>query len=411
MNKKYSYGLFDVGNSAYLIVTLSFIFAPYFAKEIVGDIQLGSAYWQWTSGAVGILVALTAPFIGSYADHVANGRIKVLIVSTVLTVLINALFWFSQARDSFIVYTLLIFFLSSYFFEISNASYNSLLRDSSNKKDEIGRTSGLGYALGYIGIVPFLLFILLFIIKTDQPILDLQKENFEHIRFIAILVSFWFFIFAIPMMTFFWKGEKSKTKKYASIKDIKKIIWNNKLTTTGKFLIARIFYADAVIVMQTGGGVYAVGVHGFTPKELIFVLIVGNLVAGVFAYIGGYLNDKYNSKTIIMWSIATLILAVFAIVFSPSKEFFFFSLLLVAAAIGPLQSASRTLMSRISPQNTQGKSFGLYALSSKATAFVGPLMAGTITYFVSQQAGFASISILFLVSLFMLSKLELNDKN
>ncbi|MDB9712020.1 MFS transporter [Pelagibacteraceae bacterium] len=411
MNKKYSYGLFDVGNSAYLIVTLSFIFAPYFAKEIVGDIQLGSAYWQWTSGAVGILVALTAPFIGSYADYVANGRIKVLIVSTILTVLINALFWFSQARDSFIVYTLLIFFLSSYFFEISNASYNSLLRDSSNKKDEIGRTSGLGYALGYIGIVPFLLFILLFIIKTDQPILNLQKENFEHIRFIAILVSFWFFIFAIPMMTFFWKGKKSKKKKYTSIKDIKKIIWNNKLTTTGKFLIARIFYADAVIVMQTGGGVYAVGVHGFTPKELIFVLIVGNLVAGVFAYIGGYLNDKYNSKTIIMWSIATLILAVFAIVFSPSKEFFFFSLLLVAAAIGPLQSASRTLMSRISPQNTQGKSFGLYALSSKATAFVGPLMAGTITYFVSQQAGFASISILFLVSLFMLSKLELNDKN
>ena len=411
MNKKYSYGLFDVGNSAYLIVTLSFIFAPYFAKEIVGDIQLGSAYWQWTSGAVGILVALTAPFIGSYADHVANGRIKVLIVSTVLTVLINALFWFSQARDSFIVYTLLIFFLSSYFFEISNASYNSLLRDSSNKKDEIGRTSGLGYALGYIGIVPFLLFILLFIIKTDQPILDLQKENFEHIRFIAILVSFWFFIFAIPMMTFFWKGKKSKKKKYTSIKDIKKIIWNNKLTTTGKFLIARIFYADAVIVMQTGGGVYAVGVHGFTPKELIFVLIVGNLVAGVFAYIGGYLNDKYNSKTIIMWSIATLILAVFAIVFSPSKEFFFFSLLLVAAAIGPLQSASRTLMSRISPQNTQGKSFGLYALSSKATAFVGPFMAGTITYFVSQQAGFASISILFLVSLFMLYNLELNDKN
>ena len=411
MNKKYSYGLFDVGNSAYLIVTLSFIFAPYFAKEIVGDIQLGSAYWQWTSGAVGILVALTAPFIGSYADYVANGRIKVLIVSTVLTVLINALFWFSQARDSFIVYTLLIFFLSSYFFEISNASYNSLLRDSSNKKDEIGRTSGLGYTLGYIGVVPFLLFILLFIIKTDEPILNLQKENFEHIRFTAILVSFWFFIFAIPMMTFFWKGEKSKTKKYASIKDIKKIIWNNKLTTTGKFLIARIFYADAVIVMQTGGGVYAVGVHGFTPKELIFVLIVGNLVAGVFAYIGGHLNDKYNSKTIITWSIATLILAVFAIVFSPSKEFFFFSLLLVAAAIGPLQSASRTLMSRISPQNTQGKSFGLYALSSKATAFVGPFMAGTITYHVSQQAGFASISILFLVSLFMLSKLELNDKN
>jgi len=411
VNKKYSYGLFDVGNSAYLIVTLSFIFAPYFAREIVGDVQLGSAYWQWTSGAVGILVALTAPFIGSYADHVANGRIKVLIVSTVLTVLINALFWFSQARDSFIVYTLLIFFLSSYFFEISNASYNSLLRDSSNKKDEIGRTSGLGYALGYIVIVPFLLFILLFIIKTDEPILNLQKENFEHIRFIAILVSFWFFIFAIPMMTSFWKGKKSKKKKYTSIKDIKKIIWKNKLTTTGKFLIARIFYADAVIVMQTGGGVYAVGVHGFTPKELIFVLIVGNLVAGVFAYIGGHLNDKYNSKTIITWSIATLILAVFAIVFSPSKEFFFFSLLLVAAAIGPLQSASRTLMSKISPQNTQGVSFGLYALSSKATAFVGPFMAGTITYFVSQQAGFASISILFLVSLFMLYNLELNDKN
>jgi len=67
MGKLY-YALYDLANSAYAIIILTFITSAYFANQIVGDPQLGAAYWQWTAGICGILIAITGPMLGSVAD-------------------------------------------------------------------------------------------------------------------------------------------------------------------------------------------------------------------------------------------------------------------------------------------------------------------------------------------------------
>ena len=410
MKKSTLYAFFDIGNSAYIQIVIAFVIPPYFAKYIVGDVQLGAAYWQWTAGAVGFLVAMSSPFLGGLADHLHKGKIKFLIISTLCTILISLLFWFSEANSSFIIYTLIIFFLSNYFFEISNCFYNSLLRESSSK-ERLGRTSSLGFCLGYLGIVPLLLFCLFAFIKTDQPIFDLQKENFENIRFIPIVISFWFLLFSLPMMIRFYNYNPSDLKLSPATSiffDIKKIIWNKKITTTGRFLLARMFYADGIVVIQTGGGLYAVGVLNFTPQELLYLVIVGNAFAGLITYFGGFLIDKYECKKIIMWSIFGIMVGILIIGFAQSKIHFFGAAMLVAGFIGPLQSASRVLMAKIIPAANQGVGFGLYGLSSKATAFLGPVLVGTLTFYISQRVGFVSILILFLISLWMLWKLDLD---
>ena len=69
---KFIYGLNDFANSAYTTIIITFIISAYFANQIVGNPQIGAAYWQWTAGFCGILIALTGPFIGAVADKTAK---------------------------------------------------------------------------------------------------------------------------------------------------------------------------------------------------------------------------------------------------------------------------------------------------------------------------------------------------
>ncbi len=407
--RKISYALYDLANSAYSVIIITFIISAYFAKQIVGDVQLGAAYWQWTAGLCGIVVALTGPLLGSYADKIVNGKEKLLKIFTFLCVLTTCLFWFCKPQESFIFLTLIIFFISNYFYETAQLFYNSILKKFSNDSN-IGKTSGFGFALGYIGSIPILLFILYYFIIPQQTLFNLDKEKFENIRFVPYIVALWFLIFSLPL---FYSLNKKKTnpintslnlnQKKSFLKDIINIVWNNKLTNTGKFLIARMVYADALIVLIAGGGVYATGVFNYTSKELLSLAIYGNLVAFLGVLIGGYLNDKFFSKNIIMICICALTLAViYGSLIAETKKEFFNTVMFISLFIGTIQSASRVLMSKLLQSENLGKGFGLFSFSGKITSFFGPILVGTTTFMFSQRIGLLSVSILFVIGLILM---------
>ena len=76
---KFFYALYDLANSAYTIIVVTVITSAYFANQIVGNPQLGAAYWQWTAGLCGILVAVTGPILGNIADKEPKGKINVFL--------------------------------------------------------------------------------------------------------------------------------------------------------------------------------------------------------------------------------------------------------------------------------------------------------------------------------------------
>lgn len=406
--KKYSYALFDLANSPYTIIVITFLFGPYFAKHIVGDPQVGAAYWQWTSGICGISIAIFGSLLGASSDNIKNGRKIFFIASTLLCIFFTALFWNSEPSKNFIIYTLLIFFLSNFFYEISQMFYHSLL-SSFSSKEERGYVSGLGYAFGFIGILPLLIFVIVFFLKPESSFLNLNKEKFEHIRIVAFIISIWFVTFSIPIFFGLKETNFNETKTESIFVTLKTILWDNKLTDTAKFLIARMFYADGLVVLVTGGGVYAVGVHNYSFKELVILSVVGNLIAGIFSFWGGFLNDKYGSKKVISFSILGLMFGVFCMVLTQNKIQFFVAAMLVATIVGPLQSASRVLMSNIIPEENKGSGFGLFTFAGRSTAFIGPLLVGTVTYFVSQRVGLLAVLPLFIVGFVILKKLKLDD--
>ena len=410
---KLFYALYDLANSAYTIIIVTFITSAYFANHIVGNPQLGAAYWQWTAGVCGILVAVTGPLLGNLADKEPKGKINLLHTFTIFCILFTSLFWFAKPSVDYIWYALIIFLLSNYFYEAAVIFYNSLLKSCSNENN-IGKTSGFAFALGYIGCVPILLFSLYVFVLPDTAPFGLDKSKFENIRFIPVIAAIWFLIFSYPMINYFknhieYKENSDPTPVF---KKLIALIWKNKFTSTGKFLLARMIYSDALIVLIAGGGVYASGVFGFTPGELLKLAIFANLVAFVGVLLGGYLNDKISSKIIILTCIVVLTLCVFySSIIAQTKAQFFINVMVISLFIGSIQSASRVMMTGLLKADDQGSGFGLFSFSGRITAFAGPLLVGTMTFFYSQRIGLLSISIFFILGFILMLFVDKDQKN
>ena len=181
-----------------------------------------------------------------------------------------------------------------------------------------------------------------------------------------------------------------------------------KLTTTFKelssyrkifhFLLARLVYNDALITIFAFGGIYAATTIGFSFDEIIILGIVLNIMAGIGAFVFGFLEDVKGSEKVILWSIIFLMIAcligflhqsclvyfnlfleVMPLPIGLIQNLFWLAAILIGLFSGPNQSASRTYMASLTPAEKRNEFFGFYALSGKMTAFIGPFLFGLAT--------------------------------
>jgi len=403
MKKIFNFALYDFANSAFTTIIITFIFATYFAKQIAPNTVVGQSYWGWTIGITGFLVAIIGPIVGSFADK-KNRIVFFIRCFSLLCILFTTLLWFSKPSQSYLLYTLVVVGIANLFYELSLIFYNSLLKDISTDKN-LGKSSGFGFALGYVGGIVILLISIKLFIDTDNLPFGLIKEESQNIRAIALLVSIWFLIFSIPFLFFVIKESKKKIKKSVSsnFADLKKLLWNKKISVLGKFLIARMLYADGLNAIIVMGGIFAVGVFNLEIKDLLKLSVLMNITAFIGAFVGGMANDRYGSKIVIIFSLIGLILSSVAILFTFSVSTFFFLASINGLFIGPIQSASRVVITSMLNKNNQGKGFGLFATSGKLTSFVGPLLVSTVTFLTaSQRIGFSAAIILLLSGLIIL---------
>ena len=408
MKKVFNFALYDFANSAFTTIIITFIFSAYFAKQIAPNPVLGQSYWGWAIGITGILVALTGPLIGSFADK-KNCTEFFIKLFTIICVILTSLLWFSQPSEKYLLYTLIIVALANFFYELSLIFYNSILKRISNSNN-LGKSSGFGFALGYLGGILILIVCIKIFIDTDVLPFGLSKENSENIRATSIVVALWYLFFSIPFLFSLKKKIKNKIEKSSNnIKKIKNLFWDKGLNNLGKFLIARMLYADGLNAIIIMGGIFAVGVFDLEIKDLLVLSVLMNITAFTGAIIGGYANDKFSSKSVIIFSLLGLIFSSTIILFIKTKIFFLIFASINGFFIGPIQSASRVFITKSIDKNNQASGFGLFALSGKLTSFIGPLLVSTLTYISnSQRIGFSATIILLLIGLLILLKVKKN---
>ena len=391
----FSWCLYDWANSAYPTVVTTFVFATYFTTSVAESPEAGTAAWGYAIGLAGLIVALFSPVLGAIADR--GGRRKPwLAVLTLVGAVSTALLWYTRPDLGDMMWALVFVILSSIAFEFGMVFYNAMLPDLAGP-DRVGRVSGWGWALGYAGGLVCLAIALFGFVKTGTPLFGIPTEDAAHVRAVMPLAAAWFALFSLPLFLFTpdrpsagLGASRAVREGLATLRATLRNIRNYGAIV--RFLVARMLYADGLVTLFAVGGIYAAGTFGMDFGEVIQFGIALNVTAGLGALAFAWADDWVGAKVVIVISLIALIgLGAGALVVE-SKDAFWVIGMALGAFVGPAQSASRSMMARLAPENLRTEMFGLYALSGRATAFMGPIAFGFATeLFNSQRAGMATI--------------------
>lgn len=433
--------LFDWAAQPYHTLITTFVFAPYFATYVAADPASGQALWGFSAAAAGLVIALLSPLLGAVAD--AAGRRKPWIAGFGLVLMIGtALLWFGKPGDPGVVLPLLIAYAIATIGVEFAAVFNNAMMPTLVPPERMGRLSGTGWAIGYIGGILSLIVVLGFLAADPRtgrtlfglaPLFGLDPATHEGTRISGPLTSLWFAVFVLPMFLF-TPDLAAKRPVAAAVREgvrelrqsLAALPGNRRLLT---FLIANMIYMDGLVSLFAFGGIYAAGTFGWHTIQIgTFGLILA--VAGTLgAWLGGKLDDRIGPRKVILASLIVLLIALAVILMIDRDSILFVKVappvpggplfgaaaeqaylaigVLLGFAAGPLQAASRTLLIRLAPIDRITQHFGLFALTGKVTSFIGPLLVASITAVtMSQKAGMVVLVGFFLVGLALLSRVR-----
>ena len=374
----FSWCMYDFANSSFTTLVVTFIYAAYFTKEMAVDEITGTSLWSRSLSVTAVAAALLAPPLGALADR-GGYRKLLLFVSTVVAVLASVLLY--TAEPDQVVKALLFFTLANIAFEMGTVFYNAFLPDIA-PPNRIGRTSGFGWSLGYVGGLSAMGLAMVALVEPTEPWFGFSRENGENFRATTLLVAGWFALFSLPIFLWVKEDKSAITRKggilaasfrqlvgtFREVKQYKQIV---------RFLVARLFYNDGLVTIFAFGGVYAVGTFGFSLHEVTVFGIVLNVAAGIGAFALGFLDDYLGSKRTIQISLWGLIVAAVVAVLTHERWVFWMAAALVGICAGPNQAASRSLLGRFVPPSKENEFYGFSPFPEKPPPSLVPYSWGS----------------------------------
>lgn len=430
---------FDWASQPYHTVLNTFIFGPFFASiaaayflgqgldETAADAR-AQATWAWSTAIYGLIIAFTAPIFGAMADSTGR-KMPWITLFSAMYVIGAMLLWFTAPDASNLYWMLAVFGLGFIGAEYALIFINAQL-PGLGTKEEIGKISGSGFAFGYLGGVVCLALVLLLLVAQPSgktlvgldPLFGLDPVAREGTRMTGPVTAIWFALFVIPY--FLWVREVRIDHRRASfgqavgsvIASVKGLVHRKSL---GFYLVASMFYRDALNGLYVFGGAYAGLVLNWQIAQIGAFGVIAALGAAVFSYIGGFADRRYGPKPVIITAILVLMVVCFVLI-NLARGFVFGvdvgaesnlpDLIFMACGVmiggmgGMLQSASRSLMVRHTEEGNETEYFGLYGLSGRATAFLAPLLIGIVTTLSgSARIGISPVIFLFLIGLILLA--------
>jgi UMF1 family MFS transporter len=444
-----SWMLFDWAQQPFHTLIVTFVFAPYFASAVAPDPARGQELWGYAAGVGGLLIALTSPVLGAIADA-AGPRKPWVFGFSVLGVIGCLMLWYAVPGMSGLTLVLAAVVMSLVGMEFAAVFTNSMMPDLVPRA-ELGRLSGSSWALGYLGGLVSLVLVLGFMAGQPdtgrtlfgiEPLFGLDTASREGDRASGPLTALWYVVFVLPM--FFWTPDvKRKASAAGAVgRGLAELARTLRRLPSERsyfsFLVSSMFYRDALNALYSFGGIYAAGVLGWTVVEIGIFGIVANVTGAIGAWAGGRADQAFGPKRVVSVSIVILTLCCVIVISTTRTDVLFVTVAaasagsslpdlvfyvagaLIGAAGGSIQAASRTLLVDQVERGKVTEAFGLYALSGRATSFIGPLAIGLATgLFASEVFGFSSedaqrigvtpIVVLFLAGLALLPWVKSRD--
>ena len=397
-----AWGLYDWANSSFSSVIITFVYSSYFISSVAPSKTEGITAWGLALGLSGFIVAIFGPILGALADQ-SGRRKRWLAFFTLIVIISTALMWFVKPNPHYMILGLILIGVASNASEFSYIFYNAMLPELAGTKN-IGRWSGWGWAMGYIGGMLCLILVLVFFVHPAGA-----ESDAHSIRASFLLCAAWYIIFSLPIFlytptdhvkpfttlkTLVFNALTQLSKSMREVKHYKNIY---------KFLIARMIFNDALITLFSFGGIYAAAQFNMSEQDILLFGITLNITAGIGAACFAFLDDVFGGRQIILLSLLGLIISGLLALWAGSEAQFWIYGMIVGIFVGPAQASSRSYLSRTILIEHRNQMFGFFALSAKVTSFLGPLAVSWVTWLSGNlRLGMSTIILFFLVGFFLM---------
>ena len=375
--ERWAWYLYDFGNSAYASVVLLAVYSAYFQGKVVGGAQ-GSLLWGLSIGIAMLVVAISAPILGTLADF-SGSKKRFLLFYTVMACLFTALLFFTQPGTVFI--GMLFFILAEIGYRSAQVFYDALLPEIAGP-EEMGRVSGTGWAIGSTGGIVVLLLVLPPLLLTQKTWVD--PFGTAWMARVALLVTAVFFaLCSVPL--FLWLRERARPQPLPAGESLVTVafkrLWRTfraarRFREFVKFFVAFLVYNDGIIITLDFAAILGAVFYGMTQQQLLifFIVVQATNVAGAYAF--GWLADRLSCKRSLLLAILMLIGTVIWLYFTLTLTGYFFVGAVAGFAMAGAQAVSRSMVGAISPAGQSAEFFGFFAAAGRTSSFIGPAIFG-----------------------------------
>jgi UMF1 family MFS transporter len=418
----------------------------YFATWLVQDIGSSNSAVAWGTAISSIFMAVSAPLFGAISDARRRRKPWVDWFTHISSFATAAIGWIGEhgvplygqsvvggaARPenyhiggASLVLIIIAFTVASYAYQAAQPFYNAMLPDLA-PPEEIGRLSGIGTAVGYVGTIAGLLLVapvfdgnLPFghvpdgVMRVLHSIIPTTATNGRVATFAPTALLF--LVFSLPLFIFCRDRNPAPSgtpiQWRAAFAELRNTLRDAKQHPgTLRFIVASLIYQDAVGTITFALGLYAIRAVGFEQGEvnkLYTVLAVPTIVG---SYVCGRMVDRFGAKRALVGVLVSWTALLCAVAIFPGKTAFWAIGAMIGLFFGGIPTAERPMLLSLVPKEDAGRFFSLLLLSSRAGSFLGPVVwAATVDglepgwgTLVAYRAAILTVAAFFLASLVVL---------
>ncbi len=387
----FGWSLYDFANTIYSMNIVSL----YLKRYIVEDLGRDDRYFDIPFSISMLFAAVLLPVLGTISDYSTKKKIFLLLFTVTCCLAVGLM---AVVPASMITFLLVLFIVANFSYEAGQPFYNSLLYSVADGK-QARFVSGVGVALGYTGSILGMLVVLPFVAGSfftwDIPFLAGGGKTSSFVP-TAIL----FMVFALPL--FLWVREAPVTRVgKPGFVDSYREVWKGirqtkKYPGVLRYLIADYFFEDAATTVILNIGLYCSIVIGFGDEDITFFLVISTVSAVVGSFLIGKVAQYWSLKSLLSLIVLGWVLTLSFFVVSDNRVLVWLLGSVVGILLGGLWTTTRPLLAEMVPRADLGRFFGLFALSGRAAAVIGPLIWTLAVYLFNAErvAGKAVIGLL-----------------
>jgi MFS transporter, UMF1 family len=375
----FAWAMYDFANSGYTTVVLTAVFNTYFVNVVAGDAPWATLAWTLILSASYVLGMLMMPALGAYADVHAK-KMTLLMAVTVGCVLATAALALVGPGDLVLATVLLV--ISNFCFA-AGVSFNSAFLPELARPEAVGKVSGWGWSIGYLGGLVTLGLCLGYVLWA-------QAQGAPATSYVPVTMLITAVLFAAAsLVTFTLLKERAQPLPGASVSGVVREstarLWHTlrhmrEFRDFGWLMLCGLLYQAGLSVVVALAAIYAQQVMQFTTAQTMTLVLVVNVTAAIGAFAFGYVQDAIGHRTALAITIVGWVVMVLLASVSTSLAAFWIAANIAGLCMGSSQSAGRAMVAVFAPAHRLAEFYGLWNAAVWLSAILGPVTYGLVTW-------------------------------